>query len=119
MDISVILLFHLGENLVPDLYLHNALAHGGHSSLDVHASTLKGKPTAVGLLSDKAILLLVVVHLFVEALVAFFALVIDSYSYPVFVQVVVIRHREHYCYDFFAAVGMPLKQLVSQNAYSA
>lgn len=115
---SVMALCHLwGEELVPQLHLHNGPAHRGHGGLDVQLPALKREPGAMGLLSNETLLLFVVIHLFEQALVALFALGIDPHGEPVLVHVIVVGHREHYRYCLFSRVALPLKQVVGQNTH--
>lgn len=112
------MLLHLGtEELVPDLHLHNGLAQWAHGSLDVQVPALKGQPTASGFLPHKSHLLLVVIHLLVQALIALFALLVDSQGKRVLVHVMVEWHREHYSECFISSVSFPLKQIVGQHAH--
>lgn len=107
------------EKLVPQLHLHNGLAHRGHGGLDVKLLALIRDPAAMGLLSNETFLLFVVIHLFVQTLIALFALVIDPHSKPVLVHVIIVGHREHYSYCLFSGIAFPLKEVVGHNANCA
>lgn len=89
-------LLHLKARLVPDLHLHNGLAHGRHGAHDVEVLAFVREAAAFSLLPHEALLLLVVIHLLVQLLVALFAVLVDSHGHPVLVHVVVVGHREHY-----------------------
>lgn len=111
-------MLHLGsEELVPDLHLHDGPAQGGHGTLDVQAPTLKGEVGAFGLHPNESHLLFVVIHFFEQALIALFALLVDSQGKPVLVHVIVIWHREHYSECLIGSVEFPLEQVVSQHAH--
>lgn len=105
------------EELVPDLHLHDGPAQGGHGTLDVQAPALKGEVGAFGLHPHKSHLLFVVIHLFEQALIALFALLVDSQGKPVLVHVIVIWHREHYSECLIGSVELLLEQVVGQHAH--
>lgn len=105
------------EELVPDLHLHDGPAQGGHGTLDVQAPALKGEVRAFGLRPHESHLLFVVIHLFEQALIALFALLVDSQGKPVLVHVIVIWHREHYSECLIGSVELLLEQVVGQHAH--
>lgn len=104
------------EELVPHLHLHDGPSHGRHGAQDVQFLALIQEDTAVGLLTHKTLRLFVVIHLFVQTLVARFATVVDAHGHPVLVHVVVERHREHYGQFLFDAFPS-LIEVVGHDAH--
>lgn len=115
----MLLLCTWGENLVPQLHLQDGPAQRRHGAHDVQVLTHKHETTTFGLGPYEALLLFVVIHLFVQTLIALSALVVDSQRHPVLVKVVVVGHGEHYHQFLPSAVALPLKHVVGQDAHRA
>lgn len=85
---------HREEELVPELHLHDRLAHRRHGAQDFQFSTAVGDAAALGLLPYKFGRVFVV-HFLVQVFVALSARLKDAHGHPVLVQVVVVWDREH------------------------